>query len=176
MHEAVIGLHHSISGNRLTRPENATVCITSGLYKTNKQTNTNKPKTQGVSFWRLAGYFDTWRICTSVGWTSDRHAADASSIPRCGKGLFLPESAFSAGAHSLTCVRIPPPPCAITCINISAHVKDPIVYVRLPWIFGNTNTPSLHRRSHSEAAGFARAKQSEFQMGEITMGQYSYEK
>ena len=26
--------------------------------------------------------------CSSVGRASDRHAADAGSIPRCGKGLF----------------------------------------------------------------------------------------
>ena len=29
----------------------------------------------------------TWG-CSSVGRASDRHAADAGSIPRCGKGLF----------------------------------------------------------------------------------------
>ena len=33
---------------------------------------------------------------------------------------------------SLTCVRTPP--CAIACINIHAHVKNPVVYVRVRWI------------------------------------------
>ena len=47
---------------------------------------------------------------------SDRHAADAGSIPRCGQGIFLPESTFSADSltmsihprvqsHALTSVR-----------------------------------------------------------------------
>ena len=26
------------------------------------------------------------------------------------------------------------PPCAIACINICAHVKDPVVHVRVRWI------------------------------------------
>ena len=41
------------------------------------------------------------------------------------QGLFLPVSAFSA--DSLT---VPVhPPCAIACIYICAHVKDPVVHV-----------------------------------------------
>ena len=43
---------------------------------------------------------------------------------------FLPESTFSA--DSLTCVRTPS--CAITCIYMCAHVKDPVVHVRVRWI------------------------------------------
>ena len=48
-------------------------------------------------------------------------------------GIFLPESTFSA--VSLT-VSVPPPPtpCAITPINTSAHIKDPVVNVRVGWI------------------------------------------
>ena len=34
--------------------------------------------------------------CSSVGRASERHAAEAGSIPRCGKGFFLLESTFTA--------------------------------------------------------------------------------
>ena len=61
---------------------------------------------------------------------SDRHAADAGSIPRCGKGF------FSHGQLSVqTVLRVSVhPPCAIACINVCAHVKDPVVHVRFRWI------------------------------------------
>ena len=49
-------------------------------------------------------------------------------------------------------------PCAIACISICAHVKDPVVHVRLLWITETLKTPSMHRRSGSVtrpvAAGF----------------------
>ena len=65
--------------------------------------------------------------CSSVGRASDRHIADTGSIPRCGKGFFsLPESIFSADSFGV-CT----PPCAIACIYICAHGKDPVVRVRL---------------------------------------------
>ena len=60
---------------------------------------------------------------------SDRHAADAGSIPQMRQEIFLPESTFSA--DSFTCVRTLP--CAIACIYICAHVKDPVVRVRVRW-------------------------------------------
>ena len=59
---------------------------------------------------------------------SDHHAADAGSIPQCGTGFFS-QSTF--GEDSLRCVRTSP--CAIACINICAHVKDPVVRVRVRW-------------------------------------------
>ena len=37
-------------------------------------------------------------------------------------------------------------PCAIACIYICAHVKDPIVHVRVSVGYGNTKSPSMHRR------------------------------
>ena len=39
--------------------------------------------------------------CSSVGRASDRHAADAGSIPRCGKGFFS-QSQLSVQTRSLT--------------------------------------------------------------------------
>ena len=34
------------------------------------------------------------------------------------------------------------PPCAIACINICAHVKDPVVYVRVRWITETLKHPA----------------------------------
>ena len=54
------------------------------------------------------------RGCSSVGRASDRHADDAGSIPRCGKGFFS-QSTFSA--DSLTCVRNSP-----VCNHVHQHL------------------------------------------------------
>ena len=53
-------------------------------------------------------------------------------------GIFLPGSTFSA--DSLTCVRTTL--CAIACINIYAHVKDPVVHVRVQWIMLTLKHPA----------------------------------
>ena len=34
------------------------------------------------------------------------------------------------------------PPCAITCIDICAHVKDPVVHVRVWWIMETLKHPA----------------------------------
>ena len=70
-----------------------------------------------------------WRGCGSVGRASDRHTADAGSIPWCGKAFFS-QSPLSVQ----TLLRCPQTSHVITCINICAHVKDPVVYVRVWWI------------------------------------------
>ena len=62
---------------------------------------------------------------------SDHHAADAGSIPLCGKGFF---SQSQLSVQTLLRVSVHPPPCPIACINICAHVKDPVVHVRVQWI------------------------------------------
>ena len=54
------------------------------------------------------------------------------------QGIFLPESTFNA--DSLTCVRTPP--CAIACINICAHVKDPVVHVGVRWLMETLKHPA----------------------------------
>ena len=65
--------------------------------------------------------------CSSVGRASDRLAADAGSIPRCGKGFFS-----QSQLPVQTLFRCPyTPPCAIACISICAHFKDPVVHVRI---------------------------------------------
>ena len=81
--------------------------------------------------------------CNSVGRESDRHAADAGSIPRCGKG-------FSPWVHFQCRLSygVPTPPCAIACSYICAHVKDPVVHVRVWWIMKTLKkqTPTMHRK------------------------------
>ena len=67
--------------------------------------------------------------CSSLGTSSDRHAADAGSIPRWGKGFF--------SQSQLSCrlsYRVRTHPCAIARINICAHVIDPVVHIRVRWI------------------------------------------
>ena len=66
------------------------------------------------------------RGCSSVGRASDRYAAHASSILRCGKGFFS-QSQLSVQILS----RCPYTPCAIDYIITCAHVKDPVVHVRV---------------------------------------------
>ena len=102
----------------------------------------------------------------------DRHAADAGSIPRCGKGF------FSQSQLSLqTFLRCPHTPCAIACINICVHGKDPVVHVRVRWIKETLKTSSMHR-----GLGIATLSQlalpmesnPNFAMREIPSGQHSY--
>ena len=67
------------------------------------------------------------------------------------------------------------PPCAIACINICAHVKDPVVHVRVRWITETLKHPActvgwVVRLCRS---WIFRGKQPEFPMGEIPTGQYS---
>ena len=72
--------------------------------------------------------------CSSVGRASDRHAADAGLIPRCGKGFFS-QSQLSVWAFFRVSVQ---PPCAIACIYICVHVKDPEVHVQSSVDFAET--------------------------------------
>ena len=81
--------------------------------------------------------------CSSVSRASDRHAADAGSIHPVRQGIFLPESTCSADSLTVSVH----PPYAIACINICAHVKNPVVHVRFRRIMEThqkKNTPSMH--------------------------------
>ena len=69
--------------------------------------------------------------------------------------------------------------CAIACINICAHIKDPVVHVRVWWIMETLKHPACTvgcvaqlRRSWLSSDG----KQPEFPTGEIPLGQYSCKK
>ena len=63
--------------------------------------------------------------CSSGGRAWDWHATETGSAPWCGKGFFSQESTFRLSYGVRT------PPCAIAYIYTSAHVKDPIVHVRV---------------------------------------------
>ena len=78
-----------------------------------------------------------WDVARLVS-VSDRHAADAGSIPPVRQAIFLPESTFSANSLSVSVH----PPCAIACINIYAHDIDPVVNVRVGWIMATQTYPA----------------------------------
>ena len=60
--------------------------------------------------------------CSSVGRASDRHVTDTGSIPRCGKGFFLPESTFSA--DSLTVSVLP---------HVQSNAFISVRMLKIPW-------------------------------------------
>ena len=73
--------------------------------------------------------------CSSVDRASDRHAADAGSIPRCGKGFFS-RSQLSDSYGFRTC--------AVACINICANVKNLVVHARVRWIIETLKHPACN--------------------------------
>ena len=75
--------------------------------------------------------------CSSVDRASDRHAADTGSIPRCGKGFFSQSQLSGRLSYG---VRTPP--CAFACIYVCAHVKDPVVNIRVRWIMQTLRHPA----------------------------------
>ena len=100
----------------------------------------------------------------SIGKASDRHAADAGSIPRCGKG-FSPTVNFQC---RLSC-GVRAPPCAIACINICAHVKDLVVHVRVRWITETLKHPAC---TIGWAARFCRSRISLGKVARMSDGRY----
>ena len=67
------------------------------------------------------------RHCSSVGRASDRHVADAGSIPGTASFCFF----FSLRVN-FQC-RLSYSVCT-SCTNICAHVKDTVVHVRVRWV------------------------------------------
>ena len=72
---------------------------------------------------------DTQWGCSSAGYSIRPSRCRRRFDSPVWQGIFLPESTFSA--DSITCVH--KPPCAIACINICVHVKDPVAHVRVRW-------------------------------------------
>ena len=71
------------------------------------------------------------------------------------------------------------PLCAITSIDICAHVKDPVVHVRVGWSMETLEHPActtVQVARLCQKVGLPRGRQPEFPMGEITLGQYSCKK
>ena len=87
---------------------------------------------EGISKW--GG--DVAQMVKSIG-LSRRWRRFNSPVPQ---GIFFPESTFSEVFTHFTCVCTPL--CAIACINILAHVKDPVVHGRVPWIMETLKHPA----------------------------------
>ena len=109
--------------------------------------------------------------CSSVGRASDRHAADAESIPRCGKGFFS-QSQLSVKTL-LRCPRVQSQ--VLTSVRT---LKIPLSMSRVRWTMTELNQPActVGRVCDSVAAGFPRGKQPDFAIGDIPTGQYSCKK
>ena len=75
--------------------------------------------------------------CSSGGWTSDRHAADAGSISQCGKE-FCSKSQLSVQ----TLLWCPYDPVRKDMFYICVHVNDPIAHVRVGWIMETLKHPA----------------------------------
>ena len=78
--------------------------------------------------------------CSSVGRSSDRHVADAGSIPQCGKGFFS-QSTFSADSPT---VSVHP--------RVQSHAFTSVRTIRIPLstsdfggLWKHKNTPVMHR-------------------------------
>ena len=69
---------------------------------------------------------------------SDRHVADAGSIPQRGKGFFF-QSQLSV--RTLPCLFVHPR-VQDACIKVWAHDKDPVVHVRVRWIMQTLKHPA----------------------------------
>ena len=110
-------------------------------YQQDSDNNDKKSRPVQLSLLRLArqkqhfvpSSYWGWR-CSSVGTASDQHATDAGLIPQCVKGFF---SQRRLSVETQLCCPYTPPcavtrvKCAIAHIYICAHVKDPVVHVRV---------------------------------------------
>ena len=116
--------------------------------------------------WRKSPKSDVRWGCSSVGRAPDRHSADAGSIPRYGKG-FISEGQLLVQAL----LRCPyTPPCAIACISICVHVRDPVVHVSLRWIIRTLTHPTCTVGLVARpAAGFPGESNPNFPVGKIQL-------
>ena len=87
------------------------------------------------------------------------------SVSRFGKGFFSHSPQGTFNADSLTYDR--ELLCAIACINSCAHVKDPVVCVRVRWIIETLITQHARRFGSATLSQLAspRGKQPEFPTG-----------
>ena len=85
------------------------------------------------------------------------------------QGIFLPESTFSADSFMVSVH-----PRVQSRSFICAHVKDPVVHVRVQRITETLKHPActVGWVARLFAAGFHQGTQPEFPIGEIPLGQY----
>ena len=96
-----------------------------------------------------------------------------ASIPRHGKGFF---SQSQLSVQTLL-RRVRTLPCAIACIYICAHVKDPVVHVRVRWIMETLKHPACTTGWVPQLCGLSLGeRQPRFPMEEIQLGQHSCKK
>ena len=92
--------------------------------------------TQSINTWDQKLMWWGWYV-TQLARPSDGHAADAGLIPRCSKE-FSSESQLSVQTLFWSLYNL----CAITCINIYAPNKDPVVNVQVRWIMATQTYPA----------------------------------
>ena len=98
---------------------------------------------------------------SSKGGVSDRHAADTSSIPQCGKGFFLPEETSSADSLTVSvqpCVQL----YALTYVHMLKILSSKST---VRWIMETLQHPACTIRwaaRFSVTTGFPQGKQPEF--------------
>ena len=70
------------------------------------------------------------------------------------------------------------PPCAVACIYICEHAKDPVVHVRVWWFMETLKHPActLGWVAQLCCSGFPLERQPKFPMGIIPLGQYNCKK
>ena len=80
------------------------------------------PKDKSVSTLSSLSFCCLGWGCSSVGRASDQHAADAGSIPQCGKGFFFLELTFSADSLM---VSVHP--------RVQSHAFTSVRTLKIPW-------------------------------------------
>ena len=78
-----------------------------------------------------------WECSSPVGTALDRRASDAGSIPRAARE-FSPRVNVQWRLSYGVCT----PPCAIACVNICVHVRDPVFHARVRWIMETLKDPA----------------------------------
>ena len=117
-----------------------------------------------------SGCFTRWGWgCSSVGRTSDRHTLRQVRFPGASMD-FSPR----VNLQCRLSYSVRAPPCAMAWINICAHVKDPVVHVRVRWIMATLTNPAC---TVGWVARLCRSwlslgKQPKFPLGEIRVGLY----
>ena len=105
-----------------------------GMQVNTRYTNSTKGASSGEFEDYIRGYM-RWDVAQLVS-ASDHHATDSGSIPQYRKGFSL-QSTISADSYGIRA-----PLCAITCINICVHDKDPVVNVTVWWIMALHTYPA----------------------------------
>ena len=104
---------------------------------------------------------------------SDQHATNTVPIPQCSRD-FSPRVNFQCRLLYGVCA----PPCAVACIYICEHAKDPVVHVRVWWFMETLKHPActLGWVAQLCCSGFPLERQPKFPMGIIPLGQYNCKK